>query len=270
MAAARSAGSAASSKAVFPPRIKLLNSTPNSAGTATITPAVHLEFIQNQANLPEEAGLEEIEAYHRALFLHHHARDVERFQQEGRIHEDRLVHLDARLQETHRKLATLDPFIPVQQDGEPDTRPSAPWNWWDRVMFISAAIAIAALLVFGILNISFNLLESGLVTFIESPVRAYFWAALLPVGALAVKIGWDLLQSPRTKERYLWGCLALGIAGVLVWVAAYASVYPTLSKTTNEHLESLSVFDHGTGPASGPLGRIRAREICDRSFPLPR
>ena len=28
---------------------------------ATITPAVHLEFIQNQAGLPEGVGLEEIE-----------------------------------------------------------------------------------------------------------------------------------------------------------------------------------------------------------------
>ena len=226
----------------------------NHNGSSTITPAVHLEFIQNQAGLADEAGLEEIESYHRALFLHHHARDVERFQQEGRIHQDRLVHLDARLLETHAKLAKLEKLVPVHLDGEPDLKPSAPWNWWDRVMFISAALAVVSLLVFGILNISFNLLESGLVTFVETPVRAYFWAALLPVGALAVKVGWDLLSSPQRKEKYLWGCLGLGIAGVLVWVAAYASIYPTLSKTTDEHLESLSVFDPGNAPSSSLLG----------------
>ena len=48
-------------------------------------PAVHLEFIQNQAGLPENDGLEAVDAYHRAVFMHHHARDFERFQQQARI-----------------------------------------------------------------------------------------------------------------------------------------------------------------------------------------
>jgi hypothetical protein len=109
-------------------------------------------------------------------------------------------------------------------------------------MFAAALLGIASLLVFGILNISFNLLESGLVTFVENPWRAYFWAALLPAGALSVKIGWDFLQQRRAKSIYLWACMAMGIAGVLVWVAAYASIYPSLSKSVAEHIESLSVF----------------------------
>jgi hypothetical protein len=111
------------------------------------------------------------------------------------------------------------------------------------VMFAGALLAVVSLLVFGVFNISFNLLESGLVTFLENPIRAYFWAALLPVGALAVKVGWDFLKTPRLRDLYLWSCLAAGILGVLVWVAAYATVYPTLSKTINENIESLSVFD---------------------------
>jgi hypothetical protein len=41
-------------------------------------------------------------------------------------------------------------------------------------MFASALLGIIGLLVFGVLNVSVNLLESGLVTFLESPVRAYF------------------------------------------------------------------------------------------------
>jgi hypothetical protein len=99
------------------------------------------------------------------------------------------------------------------------------------------------------LNISFNLLESGLVTFRESPFRSYLWAALLPVGALAVKIGWDFLKEEKRRTIYLWSCLALGMFGVIVWVGAYASVYPTLSKGISEHIASLSVFDNGS-PAS--------------------
>ena len=93
-------------------------------------------------------------------------------------------------------------------------------------MFAAALLGIASLIVFGVLNISFNLLESGLVTFMENPVRAYFWTALLPVGALGVKVGWDFLQNRRIRDMYLWACLALGVGGVLVWVAAYASIYP--------------------------------------------
>ena len=213
----------------------------------TITPAVHLEFIQNQAGLPEGVGMEEIEAYHRALFMHHHAGELEKYQQQGRIHEERLAHLETRLRDTHGKLAGLDKLIPVNLDGEPDIKPTAPWNLWDLAMFVSAALGIVCLLVFGVLNVSFNLLESGLVTFVENPVRAYFWAALLPVGALAVKLGWDFLQSQKKQDMYLWTCLGAGIVGVLVWVAAYALVYPTLSKSIDEHIASMSVFDQNAG-----------------------
>jgi hypothetical protein len=224
----------------------------------TIAPAVHLEFIQNQAGLSEDAGIEEVEEYHRALFLHHHAPDLEKFQQQTRIHENRLTHLETRLQETHARLASTQKLIPANLDGDPDVKPSSPWNLWDHAMFITAGLGIAALLVFGILNISFNLLESGLVTFIENPIRAYFWAALLPVGALAVKVGWDFLQSRQGKNIYLWTCLGAGILGVLVWVAAYASVYATFSKSVNEHVQSLSVFDKNEGNQGGALAGMNS------------
>src|SRR4051812_37658326 len=134
----------------------------------TITPAVHLEFIQNQAGLAESEGTGEIEAYHRALFLHHHAHDLEKYQQQARIHEDRLGHLEMRLKDAHGKLGGLDKLIAVNVDGDLDTRPTSPWNLWDRTMFAAALLGIASLIVFGVLNISFNLLESGLVTFMEN------------------------------------------------------------------------------------------------------
>jgi hypothetical protein len=221
------------------------------AAETAITPPVHLEFIQNQAGITEADGLAEIEAYHRALFLHHHAADLEKFRQQARIHEDRLGHLEARLGQARARLGGLEKTIPVNLDGGPDVRPNLPWNAWDVAMFISAALGILALLVFGVLNVSFNLLESGLVTFTENPVRAYFWAALLPVGALGVKVGWDFLQNRRVRAVYLWLCLGLGILGVLAWIAAYASVYPSLSKSVSENIQSLSVFDKA---GSGLLG----------------
>ena len=110
-----------------------------------IAPAVHLEFIQNQAGLSDGNGLDEIEAYHRALFLHHHASEVERFQQQERLHEARLDHLEARLKDAHARLAGLEKRIPATLDGEPDVKPSAPWNGWDRVMFATALMGITAL-----------------------------------------------------------------------------------------------------------------------------
>src|SRR5687768_487626 len=97
-----------------------------------VGPMVHLEFIQNQALLPEEQGIEAIEAYHRAVFLHHHAADLERFQQQGKIHAERLAHLDSRLKEIQAKLAQRDKLVPVNADGQPDVNPTAPWNFWDR------------------------------------------------------------------------------------------------------------------------------------------
>jgi len=137
-----------------------------------ISPAVHLEFIQNQAGLVDAGSVEEIEAYHRALFLHHHAAELERYEQQTRVHQDRIDHLDHRLKEINAKLANVDALVPVDLDGVVDIKPSSPWNAWDRAMFIAACVGILSLLVFGVLNISFNLLESGLVTFVESPIRS--------------------------------------------------------------------------------------------------
>jgi len=225
-----------------------------------IAPAVHLEFIRNRAELPEDSGLEEIGDYHRALFMHHRARDLARVQQEGMFHEERLGFLHVRWKELQERLQKLDKFVPVHFEGEPDIKPSVPWNIWDRVMFFGALCAIVSLLVFGILNISFNLLESGLVTFLQSPMRAYFWAALLPVGAFGVKIGWDLLPNTLFRNIYAWTCLALGMFGVLVWIAAYSTVYPTLSKSITDHLETLSVFDGG-GSRPSPLNPGGARAV---------
>ena len=217
----------------------------------TITPSVHLEFIQNQVGLPDSESLDQIEAYHRALFLHQHAGEMEKNREQARIHEDRLLHLEGRLKEIHGKLAGREKLVPVRTNGELDTAPTAPWNSWDRFMFVLAGLGILCLLAFGVLNVSFNLLESGLVTFLENPVRSYFWAALLPVGALGVKIGWDFIQDQRRRDRYVWACLAAGVLGVIVWLAAYATVYPTLSKTTTEHLASISVFDQSAVTTGG-------------------
>ncbi|MBN8248392.1 MAG: hypothetical protein J0L84_13235 [Verrucomicrobia bacterium] len=220
------------------------------AGDAAITPPVHLEFIQNQVGQPEAASLEDIEAYHRALFLHQHAREFEFCAQEEQVHQERLLHLESRLAAAQARVSAMDSLLPVSVGGEPDVRPTAPWNGWDRTMFAAGALGIVVLLVFGVMNISFNLLESGLVTFTENPVRAYFWAALLPVGALAVKVGWDLIPGRTVRAAYLWICLGLGLAGVLAWMAAYAAIYPRLSQSAVDQLESVSVFDAGNrGPA---------------------
>jgi hypothetical protein len=74
------------------------------------------------------------------------------------------------------------------------------------------------------------------------------------VGALGVKIGWDLLPDRRPRAIYLWACLVAGIVGVLVWLGAYACVYPTLSKGIDEQIEGLTVFD---GKSQGPSNKPR-------------
>jgi hypothetical protein len=121
-------------------------------------------------------------------------------------------------------------------------------------MFAICGLGIVCLIAFGVSNISFNLLESGFITFRENPLRAYLWAALLPVGALAIKVGWDSLQEGRARGMYLWFCLVAGVLGVLVWVAAYASVYPSLSKGINDQIASLTVFDAPSTSGAAPRG----------------
>src|SRR4029077_15828314 len=88
-----------------------------------ITPPVHLEFIQNQL---ENGGssVEEIEKYHRALFLHHHAIEWEKHRQEVKTHEDRLCFLEGQLREARLGMSERPKLVPVTVDGEEDIRPT--------------------------------------------------------------------------------------------------------------------------------------------------
>ena len=229
-----------------------MKTTASKSNADGIVPAVHLEFIQNQLENPNASGIEQIEHYHRALFLHHHAVEWEKYRQQAKTHEDRIAFLEGQLNTTDLGLNARTKLVPVTVDGQEDVKPTSPWNAWDVLMFAVCCVGIVCLITFGIWNISFNLLESGLITFRENPVRSYLWAALLPVGALAVKIGWDFLQSRQRRDIYLWSCLLFGMVGVLVWAAAYACVYPTLSKGIGEHIASLTVFDNQL-PSSAPI-----------------
>ena len=229
-----------------------MKNTAPKPNAESIVPAVHLEFIQSELENPNASGPEQVEHYHRALFLHHHAVEWEKYRQQARTHEERIVFLESQLKTTDLGLSTRTKFVPVTVDGQEDIKPTSPWNAWDLLMFAICSLGIVCLITFGIWNISFNLLESGLITFRENPIRSYLWAALLPVGALAVKIGWDFLQDRKRRDVYLWICLLLGMLGVLVWAGAYACVYPTLSKGIGEHIASLTVFDNQS-PASAPI-----------------
>ncbi len=212
--------------------------------------SIDLDYIQNLALTQGQDGASAVETYHQAMFLHEHGVDLERYKQQEHIHQDRLDHLEQQLAGTRNRLADVERLEPIENDGELDDQPTTPWNIWDRSMFVMGVLGILAMVIFGIMNISFNLLESGIVTFMEHPIRAYFWAALLPVGALAVKVGWDLLESDRTRAHYVWATLGIGILSLLVWIGAYALVYPSLSKTTEEQIGSLTVFGSESGTTS--------------------
>src|SRR6266699_5514980 len=234
--------------------------TPKSS-PESIVPAVHLEFIQNHLQNPTASGLESVEQYHRSLFLHHHAVEWEKYRQQARIHEDRIAFLEDQLKTTDLGLSARTKLVPVTVDGQEDTKPTSPWNAWDLLMFAVCCLGIVCLITFGIWNISFNMLESGLITFRENPVRSYLCAALLPVGALAVKIGWDFLPDRQRRDVYLWTCLLLGMLGVFVWAGAYACVYPTLSKGIGEHIASLTVFDNQSPSSAAGLNFAGAKWI---------
>lgn len=218
--------------------------------------AIHLEYIRMVAEANPVGGGEEVVAFHRSLFLHHHGAEMERCQEQRRIREERLTHLAVRLRQTQERLAQEEKLVPVLEEGRPDTEPTAPWNLWDRAMFVVGVLAVLGLLVFGVFNISFNLLESGIATFTEHPLRAYLWAALLPVGALAVKVGWDFLESRRARSIYVWTCLATGVLAVFAWVAAYASVYPSLSQTAEDQIASLRLHEPVEGTVAPGVKRV--------------
>jgi len=219
---------------------------PNEAG---VTPPVHLEFIQNLLESPDASAalVSEVDQYHRALFMHHHAMEWEQARQEARSHGERVSFLEGRLRETEMGISQRPRLVTAVVEGREDSAPSSPWNGWDRLMFVLCCLGIVSLLAFGISNISFNLLESGFITFRENPVRAYLWTALLPIGALAIKVGWDCLRERRARDLYLWLCLAVGVLGLLTWIGAYATVYPTLSKGINDQIAALTV---SSGPAA--------------------
>src|SRR5258707_8854548 len=108
-----------------------MNATASKSNAESIIPAVHLEFIQNQLENPMASGPEEVEQYHRALFLHHHAVEWEKYRQQARTHEERLIFLESQLKRTDLELSARSKLVPVTVDGVEDTKPNSPWNAWD-------------------------------------------------------------------------------------------------------------------------------------------
>ena len=70
-----------------------MNGAPAKSNSPSITPAVHLEFIQNQLENANTSG-HEVEEYHRALFLHHHAVEWEKYREQAKVHQQRLSFLE--------------------------------------------------------------------------------------------------------------------------------------------------------------------------------
>src|SRR5271170_6947003 len=105
-----------------------MNSAASNRDEGAITPPVHLEFIQNQLENPgaSASATAEIEQYHRALFMHHHATEWEQARQKAQTHAQRLVFLESRLKETELSLHERPRFVPVMVDGHEDTAPSPP------------------------------------------------------------------------------------------------------------------------------------------------
>src|SRR5258708_7945494 len=119
-----------------------MNATATKLGSENITPAVHLEFVQNQLENLTPAASEQIAEYHRALFLHHHAVEWEKYRQEVKTHQDKVSFLESRLNETHLGLRGRAKLVPVRIDGQDDVNPTSPWNSWDLAMFVACSLGI--------------------------------------------------------------------------------------------------------------------------------
>src|SRR5262245_2316636 len=113
--------------------IKAVKTSAPEPKTGTIVPPVHLEFIQNQLENPGASSLEEVEQYHRALFLHHHAVEWEKHRQKARVHQDRLAFLESQLKQADLELAGRTKLVPVTVEGVEDSRPTSPWNKFDAI-----------------------------------------------------------------------------------------------------------------------------------------
>ena len=109
-----------------------MNATAPKSKPDNITPAVHLEFIQNHLETSNPSAPEEIEQYHRALFLHHHSVEWERSRQRVKTHEERLAFLESRLKQTQTGLGERAKFVSVKFDGRDDIEPTSPWMRFAR------------------------------------------------------------------------------------------------------------------------------------------
>ena len=242
------------------PKTDLLTSKPIKSNDKDMDSFIHIDYIRHLVDSQNGDGTAEVEAYHRALYMNQCGQELEQLKHQIQTHQEKLKYLQPRLKKLRNKIKEVDSLVPVNHQDKPDIEPSQPWNMWDRFMFALAGMGILCLVIFGVLNISYNLIESGIVSFADHPFRAYFWAALLPVGAFAVKVGWDLIQPGSARSVYTWSCLLMGVLGVLVWVLTYASMYPSLSMSSSEQLASLRLFDFGDpngNPENAMIGDVK-------------
>jgi hypothetical protein len=180
-------------------------------------------FIEAEAGAGDDAGASRVADHHRNL--HTMARGgamftLERIRQKVEANlssiGEGIVRLRAQLTKTR------------QWDDTPSAQPAKPWAWWEIGGAVLNGVGALACLFIDVHTYCVNLMESGLRTFREDPVSAYFYGGLalgLPVGlkTLLGRFGHKDGGVCRLWRGLAIATVALCIAGFVAFALAYPS-----------------------------------------------
>lgn len=114
-----------------------------------------------------------------------------------------------------------------------------PWSLFARIEVALFVFFSAAVLLFG-MNSTAQILHSSGISGFESWWRCYLASMIPAMLAVALKGLHKTIKDPTRKKQFMVTTLILGICFGIVWLIIFAQLFPAMTQTTAQIINSIS------------------------------
>ena len=139
--------------------------------------------------------------------------------------DERASHTGEHLKEKEKQERNTKSYVKVSEvrgTGEHKKIPYADWDLKDQIVFPFSNALMVLVLGAGSANVYSAIMAQAEPIFLENHSLAWFLSFLLPAGSAAIHFLGDLLESDRSRHRYMLTILGLTAMALLAWTVLFA------------------------------------------------
>ncbi len=164
--------------------------------------------------------------------------------------DERASHTGKHLKETEQQERNTKSYVKVADvrgSGESKDAPFPLWSLKDKIVFPLLIVLMVLVLGAGSANVFSAIMAQGEVIFLETPILAIFLSFLLPAGSASIHFLGDLLESDRSRHRYMLTILGLNASALFAWTGLFAM---------NFQIGAVEIDFNALGEASDPTATV--------------